>query len=678
MGLSEAIYASCSAAFLGLIALMLLRGRISGPGIAIIGACLLTAAWAADLAMPGFLPRAASAVLDSLRLSAWLILMVALVGLRDLRRGAASLPFVMAIGFCVVVVGYEAAILAVDAAAADATRRLHDFLRVGLGVGGLLAAENLLRNAGDSHRRDLWPLCLALGATFAFELFLYANRLMMPSSDPILAGGRGLVGLFAVPLLALAMARNREWRVDIHVSRTVVLHTAALVASGVFFLGLAAIGILVRELGGRWGPLLQALTLLGSAIVLASVLGSRDIRLILKQTIARHFFSNRFDYRAEWLRFVDTVSQPDAGEGGLPVRVVKALAQIVDCPAGTLWCLQEGSGYVPEAGWNLPVEHGRKVSVDDPFVAGFRDGNWIQERPTGPAAASPSWPFGTTPAWLAIPLAHDNATIGFVVLAPPPHSYSLDWESFDLLRAAGRQAASYLAEERSTRALLDARLLTDYSKRFAFVVHDIKNLASQLGLVVSNARRHIEDPEFREDMLLTLEASVARMNRLIAQLRAADQSPPQVIEPDIIIADLAQELSTVETPIETRLGARDCRVAINSDQFRSVLSHLINNAREAARSISAVVVASRSTADRIIIDVIDTGPGMDDEFIRNELFQPFRSTKTSGWGIGAYQTRELLRMAGGELEVISEKGVGTIMRVTFPVRGDAQLTPSAA
>src|SRR5216684_3938267 len=249
MVLSEAIYGSCSAAFLALIALMLLRGRVSGPGAAIIGACLLTAVWAADLALPGFLPRAASAVLDSLRLSAWLILMVTLIGLRDQRRfGSASLPLLLTIAFCVVVVAYEAATLGLDPATADATWRLHDFLRVGLGVAGLLAAENLLRNAGDARRRDLWPLCLALGATFAFELFLYADHLMIPASGRFMAGGRGLVGLFAVPLLALAMARNREWRVDIHVSRTVVLHTAALVASGVFFIVLAVVGVLVREL----------------------------------------------------------------------------------------------------------------------------------------------------------------------------------------------------------------------------------------------------------------------------------------------------------------------------------------------------------------------------------------------------------------------------------------------
>ncbi len=58
---------------------------------------------------------------------------------------------------------------------------------------------------------------------------------------------------------------------------------------------------------------------------------------------------------------------------------------------------------------------------------------------------------------------------------------------------------------------------------------------------------------------------------------------------------------------------------------------------------------------------------MDDAFIREELFQPFRSTKSGGYGIGAYQTRELIRMAGGDLEVISEKGAGTTMRIILPL-----------
>lgn len=675
MGIGSAIYGSCSAVFIILIALMLVRGKVSGAGLAMILACALSAVWAAGMALPEFLPRRINTMLDSVRLSAWLIIAVMLIGMRNRRYGGVlSLPFLLTLAFCVVVVGYEALIAMTNVAVDTAALRFDDYLRVSVGVAGLLAAENLLRNAGDESRRNVWPLCLALGVTFAFELFLYTDRLMIPGSEPILAGGRGLVGIMVVPLLALAMARNREWRVDIHVSRTVVLHTAALVATGMFFVVLAAAGVLVREFGGRWGPWLQLLTLAGSAVVFVSVMSSRDVRVQLKRIIARHFYSHRFDYRTEWLRFVDTVSQLGLGEGGLPARIVRALAQIVDSPAGSLWYLQDGSGYVAEVGWNLGVEHRQKIVIEDAFIAGFRDGAWIQEQ-----SGADKWPFFPDGAWLAVPLSHRGTLIGFVVLMRPARPDRLDWESFDLLRAAGRQSASYLGEEQATRALFESRQLTEFSKRFVFVVHDMKNLASQLGLVVSNARRYLDNPEFRVDMLQTLEETVGRMNRLVTQLHAGSQhAPPQLIEPDIVIAILARELCSAGTPIETRLDAGASRVAISGDQFRSVMSHLIDNAREAGQATGAVVVASRCDEEKVTVDVVDTGPGMDEEFVRNELFRPFRSSKPGGLGIGGYQTRELLRMAGAELEVISEKGAGTTMRVTFPIHRDVHLASSAA
>jgi putative PEP-CTERM system histidine kinase len=275
--------------------------------------------------------------------------------------------------------------------------------------------------------------------------------------------------------------------------------------------------------------------------------------------------------------------------------------------------------------------------------------------------------------------------IAFVVLRSPTTGYNPDNETLDLLRAAGKQAASYLAEERSTRALLDSRLLTEFSKRFAFVAHDIKNLAGQLDLILSNARRHLDNREFREDMLHTLENSVAKLNGLIRQLR---QDPPeqnfqltdlQAVEADLVIMDLVGQIEQFgNARFETRLGAPNCIVAMNGDDFRSVLRHLINNAHEAAPPEGVIAIKSHRAGDRITIEVADNGPGMDEKFVRDELFRPFRSTKTAGFGIGAYQTRELVRMSGGDLDVISRKGSGTVMRMTLPVSDPLRLTPSAA
>jgi putative PEP-CTERM system histidine kinase len=281
--------------------------------------------------------------------------------------------------------------------------------------------------------------------------------------------------------------------------------------------------------------------------------------------------------------------------------------------------------------------------------------------------------------WLAVPLSHRREIVGFVLLNRPNHPISLDWEAFDLLRAAGRQAASYLAEERSTKVLRDTELLTEYSKRFAFVVHDIKNLASQPNLIVSNAKRYIDDPEFQHDMLRTVEDSVARMNHLLNQLKS-DTAPraPRPIDPAAVINVVAAEFAGSPAVVETRNNAADCAVAIDPDRLRSALTHLVQNAIEASRPGDRVIISSRRVRDQLLIDIIDKGPGMDQAFIRNELFLPFRSTKSGGYGIGAFQTRELIRMAGGDLEVISEKGFGTTMQIILPLVLERELAASSA
>jgi putative PEP-CTERM system histidine kinase len=478
------------------------------------------------------------------------------------------------------------------------------------------------------------------------------------------------------PLLALAMARNREWRVDIHVSRQVVLHTATLVASGCFLVAVAVVAVLLRGFGGDWGLVLQLAMLFGSIVVLATVLSSGSVRRRLKFLISRNFYTHHYDYRVEWLKFIELVSEPKIGEE-LSVRIIRALAEFVDSPAGVLWSLSHGIGYYPTAAWKQPIPGDCKVPIDDPFVFGFRNGSWIQARSSD--AGENTWPIASDKAWLAVPLSHRTEVIGFVVLDRATHMINPDWEAFDLLRAAGRQAASYLAEERSTKVLRDSELLTEYSKRFAFVVHDIKNLTSQLNLIVSNAARHIGDPEFQRDMLKTVEDSVARMNNLLSQLKAdAAPHPPRLLNPNLVVSAVAAEFTDAPVAVEARDEIGACAVTIDPERLRSALTHLVQNAVDVSCPGDRVIISSQRFGTRLLIEVTDNGPGMDDAFVRDELFLPFRSTKSGGYGIGAFQTRELIRMAGGDLEVISEKGFGTRMRIILPLVSEREPARSSA
>jgi len=653
---------------------MVLRGRISRIGFAILACCIASVVWAGAIAALGDQPIAGLPLLDSIRLSAWLIFAVALVTLRAGDGVGIGRGYLFgAVAFCLAAIADDAWVLVV-APETSGLYRSQLLMRIGFAVAGLLTIENLWRNTEAQQRWHVWPMCLAIGGLFAYELFLFSDAFItLGRVDPGLALGRAIVATFMTPLLALAMARNREWRIDIHVSRQVVLHTATLGASGCFLLAVAIVAMLLRQFGGDWGLVLQLAMLFGSIVVLATVLSSGNLRRRLKYLISRNFFTHRYDYRVEWLKFIELVSEPKNGEE-LPARIIRALAEFVDSPAGVLWSLGRGLGYEPVAAWRLPVPGTWKLATDDPFILGFRDGGWIQERASEPR--NRSWSFASERAWLAVPLSHRGEVVGFVVLDRALHSGTPDWEAFDLLRAAGRQAGSYLAEERSTKVLRDAELLTEYSKRFAFVVHDIKNLASQLNLVVSNAKRYIDDPEFRRDMLQTVEDAVARMNKLLGQLKA--DAAPRLLNPDVVIDAIATEFAGGLVTVERRSEPGTCTVAIDADGLRSALTHLVQNAIDASRPGDRVILASRRLGTRLLIDITDSGPGMDGAFIREELFLPFLSTKSGGYGIGAFQTRELVRMAGGDLEVISERGFGTTMRIILPIVSERETVPFPA
>jgi signal transduction histidine kinase len=107
-------------------------------------------------------------------------------------------------------------------------------------------------------------------------------------------------------------------------------------------------------------------------------------------------------------------------------------------------------------------------------------------------------------------------------------------------------------------------------------------------------------------------------------------------------------------------------VLISPENLDAALRHLLDNAAEASPGDEPVRVVLRREGARLIVDIIDRGPGMTAEFVRDTLFRPLTSGRPGGNGIGAWQARDLLRGAGGDLSVLSLKGLGTTMRISLP------------
>jgi putative PEP-CTERM system histidine kinase len=235
-------------------------------------------------------------------------------------------------------------------------------------------------------------------------------------------------------------------------------------------------------------------------------------------------------------------------------------------------------------------------------------------------------------------------------------------------------AASYLALEDAGRALAEARQFEGFNRLSAFVIHDLKNLIAQLSLVVRNAERHHNNPEFMRDAIKTVDHAVGKMSRLMSQLKNSGSAESERI---IDLGELLHEVveaRKVQAPIPTcDMFRKPIRIKANRDRLASSFEHIIQNAQDAAGKNGRVRVRMKmSDTGHATVEIEDNGIGMDEEFIRTRLFKPFETTKgVTGMGIGAYESREYIRSLGGELSVRSEPGKRTLFTFWLPTVSDS-------
>ncbi len=547
---------------------------------------------------------------------------------------------------------------------------------IGLALSGLMLVEQYFRNARTDLRWRIKFLCFALGAMFAYDFYLYSDALLLRRIDHNLWAARGAVSALLVPLLAVSAARNPDWTLDIFVSRHVVFHSVSLFGAAVYLLLMATAGYYIRIYGGEWGVVAQTVFLMGAFLLLALLLFSGQMQARMRVFLSKNFFNYAYDYRREWLRIINTLSDTGS-ELPLEQRIIMALGQAVESPSGMLWVREANGRFIGRAKFgdcNTAIPY---LDGNDQVIRYMEAREWVvnlQEMVTMPEAYAglvrPTWLDACANAWLLVPLSREEQKLyGVVLLTQPRTSIHWNWEVIDLIKTSSRLAASYLALEDAGRALAEARQFEGFNRLSAFVIHDLKNLIAQLSLVVRNAERHKHNPEFMSDAIRTVDHAVGKMSRLMSQLKNFDSAESTV---EIELGPLLREIVAARTsqappPHLERVDSK-ILVRANQDRLASSIEHIIQNAQDAAGKHGRVNVRLWAANDgHAVIDVEDNGHGMEDEFIRARLFKPFETTKgLTGMGIGAYESREYIRSLGGELLVKSQPGRGTLFSFLIP------------
>lgn len=540
----------------------------------------------------------------------------------------------------------------------------------------LLNVEQLYRNVQTVRLIKL--LCLNLAAIFIYDVYYFSQSLVQPELSSGFFQIRAAIVIVTSVFMGMAtitLPYHKDQPARLSLSRPVVFYTTSLTLAGTVLALIALGGYYVRTLGGDWGAMAYTLLLAAAVITLTLVFTSRSAREQLTVLINKHLFSHKYDYRTEWLKLIERLSQPASPED-VHRQALNAVATIFKSNGGALW-LHKGKVLVPVYQENISINILESIEPESsPFVLALERSEWVfLPSSTGnndPLAQNnehlPDWAKRIDDIWLILPLLNESELIGFMVLTSPKNSETLNWEDLDLLKTVGRQVASYLERHEQAEQLAEARQFDAFNKLAAYVMHDLKNLIAQQSLVVKNAEKHKDNPAFIEDAIQTINNSVSRMNNLLRKLQRNEPEGIRVLNLNEVLIDATKRCQKAQPQPTLRNEFTDVRVKGDLDSLVMVFVHLIQNAQDATAASGFIDINVTLENQQVLVAIEDNGEGMEPEFIRDRLFKPFDTTKTGkGMGIGVYQAKDYIQTLGGSLMVESVPQEGTTFTISLPI-----------
>jgi putative PEP-CTERM system histidine kinase len=670
--LSIALYQLTALAYAAFAVFLVVRGSHTRVAWFFIVAQSCTAVWAQAFVLASYdlLSIISLDVAEAARDGAWLSLSLALMYSPAGNRGywwittiaAAALVFMQfLLNFTPAVMG------AIAGVRVDLT-----LMRVCTTVLGFAVIENVMRNAS---RADFWALkhwAIGLFSVLLFQLLVRVPEFLTHNGDYSVILANPLVFLIVLPFFVVSSTRIPQLQLRFHSSRAFVFHTATLVAAGVLLQGTALAAWYVRSYGGTNSTALAITVAFSGLVGSAAALSSGTVRSRIRLLINEYFFSFRYDYRVEWERVIRGLTS-DLGKT-VAERALRVLCDLLDTSGGAIWLHRESwRQFVLSAKLGMNV-HVTTFREDDKKVEHLRDDlrPLIQLDPPDDEQWLSEILSGVDQGWTVIPLRQRSALMGFVILSKPRAERSLDWEDKALVRLVAMQVTAYLVQEEMSQSLADARQLDDFNRRFAFIVHDIKNTIGQLSLMVRNISKFGDRKEFRDDMVITLGNAVERLGLLLSSLTAVgsqasgSSGETRPLNLNEFLRAFCDEKRFLGSPLTLEEQPLSATTVTDGVALRRVLEHVLSNALEASEPDSPVTICLKIKGNQLLIEVTDRGVGMTQQFINEELFRPLKTTKAGGSGLGAFQVRELMRQLGGDVAVESRLNEGTKVTLSLP------------
>jgi putative PEP-CTERM system histidine kinase len=562
-----------------------------------------------------------------------------------------------------------------------AAKTLNGFLLVAA-VLVLMNLERTFRSAVGTMQWRIKFIVLGLGIVFGARIYTLSQALLFSGAVPPVNDVDTVALLIGCALIVVAFIRSGFGEIDVYPSHAVLRTSLTVLLVGAYLFIVGVLAQVVARTGGSATFQFQAFVVLLGFALLAVLLLSNRIRQNIRCFISRHFKRPQYDFRQIWTRFTQCTSSV-LDQSGLCAAAAKLISETFNVLSVTIWLFDEQEQLVFAASTSRSEREANdaipKPAALGPVLTSIRGLSkpFDLEKAKGDYAESlrqiSSSQFRTGGNRVCTPLWAGDRCIGVAILADRVGGVHYTVEELDLLKCMGDQIAVGLLNLRLTEEIMRGKELEAFQAMSAFFVHDLKNAASTLSLTLQNLPVHFNDPVFRQDALRGIGETANRINQLISRLGGLRHLELKLVELDLnlLVADTLEALNGAREINVVKELHLESKLKVDPDEFGCVITNLLLNARDAVGSGGEVRIETRQSDSWAILSVADNGCGMSPAFLRGSLFRPFRTTKKKGLGIGMFQSKMVVEAHRGKIQVESEPGAGTTVRVMLPLQRQA-------
>ncbi len=543
---------------------------------------------------------------------------------------------------------------------------------------GLYNIENCYRSAIGSQKQRLTSGLMAglliSVITFAFStLGIISHRLMIWA----------VLGLSIIlPIINFILMKNLcslgSISGGVVVTKRITLSSRVILTGGIYYLIVGALSRLLQSYGAAPDVLITIISGLMALSLLLAILITNNFN---KGKMRRQFSIHDQSSIANVREFIEDISI---------IKTVDQLLDILRIFLSSNFGIKEGAlienveankylvkffnqkGHQITAPYmyeisNWLLRYGQSIWFDD-LIERTADSNLSASDLTNELGFKPS---------LMTPIINRQKIVGILILGNKKEIENSE-ELPQFIERVALPLGMAIQNSRITDQLIKSREMESFHKISSYVLHDLKNSVGMLDMLMSNARKNMDNPEFQQSMLRTIGDAINRQRKIIARLT----EPTSEAELIISEVDINEVLERVIEKVQIRhierisLDVKQVELPLfqgNESKIKSIIENLLVNSIEAMPVKGDLFIETLINEDKteqisyISIIVKDSGVGMSREFIENKLFKPFTSTKKKGLGIGMYQTYEAVKQMNGKLLVESREGAGATFTLMLPV-----------